>query len=113
VRVRQEVNVDSHLAQEVVAVWALMYVVQYRYLRTENHAIPSNGTLKLDFDHMTSAHSAALGHTVNQGLIQVDDKSLLGRIRVISHDIRGLTARNQRPRRSRSAWIPELCGGRV
>jgi hypothetical protein len=113
VKEKQKAEISSHLAQEVMAVWALVDIVQYRYLRTKNHAISSNGALKLNFDHVTSAHPTAFCHTVNQRLIQVDNKSLLGRVRIISHDIRGLTARNQRPRRSRSTWISELCGGRV
>jgi hypothetical protein len=93
VKQKQKAEISSHLAQKVMAVWALVHVVQYRYLRTKNHAVSSNGALKLDFNHMTSAHSPTFGHTVNQRLIQVDNESLLGRVRIISHDIRGLTAR--------------------
>ena len=87
VNVRQKQDVSPYLAQEVVAVWTLMYIVQYGNLGTKKHAVPSDRTLKLDFDHMTSAHSPTFGHTVDQRLVQVNDESLLGGIRIIGHDI--------------------------
>lgn len=86
-------EVGPHLAQEIMAVWALMHIVQYRNLRAKKHAVPSDGTLKLDFDHMTSAHSPTFGHTVDQRLIQVDDEGLLRRVGVIGHDVGWLAAR--------------------
>lgn len=90
-----------------------MYVVQDRYLGPEYHAIPSYRTLELDFDHVTSAHPPTLGHTVNQGLIQIDDEGLLWRVGIISHDIGGLSPRNERAWRGRGSRVLELCGGRV
>lgn len=106
-------RVKSHLAQKVMTVWALVHVVQYGYLGTEHHTIASDGTLKLDFDHVSSTHSPTLSHAVDQSLVQVDNKSLLGWIRIICHDIGGLTPGYERSRRSRGARVSELRSSRV
>lgn len=92
---------------------SFVHVVQYGHLWTKDNSAPTNGTLELDFHHVSGAHPSALGHAVDQRLIQVDDQCLFGCLGAMREDIRGLASWHERPRCSRSTGIFQLRGGRT
>ena len=96
---RREDNQVEPLAdapQELVAVGALVHVVQDRVLRPGRRRRALVCRVEPHLDHVPGAHAPALGHAVDQRLVEVEDQRLLvadvgGQFYVLV-DVRGLPA---------------------
>lgn len=82
--------------------WPLMHVVENGMLRTDAGlpAHPDVRGVQFDLHHVSGAHPPALGHAMNQGLVQVKYKRLLRRMSIgLQVDVGWLAARDERPGR--------------
>ena len=56
----------ADFAEEVIAMWALVYIIQDRMLRSQcSTSAEANGTIELDFDHVARGHATTLGKGVD------------------------------------------------
>lgn len=76
----------ADLAQEFVAVWTLVNIVQNGMLRSQYGLRPAgcqgrcHGHGKFDFNHVATGHAAALGKRVNECLIEIQHQGLLRKL---------------------------------
>lgn len=76
----------ADLPQELIAVRALVDVVQDRVLRCQRGLRPvgcqgsGHGHGKLNLHHVAAGHASALGERVDEGLIEIQHQGLLGEL---------------------------------
>lgn len=91
--------------------WPFVNIVQDGMLGSQNRlsADARPRRVQPDLHHVAGADAAALGHAVDERLVQVEDERLeilrVGRRKVV--DVRRLAARDERPRRRRRLGV--LC----
>jgi len=117
-------RIGPHPAQEVIAIRSLVDVVENWVLRPNRclPACPNQRRVQSHFHHVAGTHTSALGHAVDQRLVEVENERLLVlERRRFQIQVRGLASRDQRSWRSRSLGVPsesadggggrlELCG---
>ena len=71
-------EVPPYPAQEVIAVRPLVHVIQNRVLGADRGLPPCGyvGGVEAYLDHVSRAHASALGHAVDQRLIEIEDQRL-------------------------------------
>lgn len=88
----------------------LMHIIEDRMLRAEGLCAAASDVrgIKADLDHVPGTHAPALGHAVDQGLVEVEDQRLhVFRVDgLLVRHVGRLASRDQRPRRRRRLRIP-------
>lgn len=103
----------GNLAQELITVGSLVYVIQDGMLRTQSRGWSAGCECsrhrrgQFDLNHVATGHAAALGQGMDERLIQIKDQSLLRALRKAEVGrVRRHTGWNQRARRDGRMRIP-------